>query len=396
MKGTHHEWSHDQRGEALPLALIALAVGALLMSPLLGHLSTGLKATARIEQTAHDQYASDAGAEYALWSLGHNVSLRMTLMDNVGAPIDIETPGPVNGTAASVRAVCTSVKERNIDEYPSLPWALWAQSATRTSTIEFGGTGHRVNGAVHSNNQLNIAGSGISVYGRAEHAGGLSVVGPGNYFVPGPPENPTVGAVEDSPIVWDIAEFSDPNLSGSIAAEAAALGKYHVHTAPWDVTGDTTVSEGIHYCTSSVSFSGSGLSWPNVTIVSTDVITVSGSGLSFTPYVEGLSFFSAKASADNVIVISGSNNTVGATYAPNGRIAISGSGSTIVGAFVGDRIEVSGSGATIDLAKVPMHNPDTERCGVFDIESTAGTTRTSVRVTECDPQGMRVLAWRLE
>jgi hypothetical protein len=317
-------------------------------------------------------------------------------MDNPGEPVDLDMPEAVNGAMGAVRAVCASVKERDTDEYPRLPFAFWAQSATRTSTIAISGTGHRVNGAAHSNNQFNIAGNGISVHGRVEHVGGLSVVGPGNYFVPGPPENPTVGAVENSPIYWDIAEFNDPTVPGSIAAEAYAAGKYHVHTTPWNVTTSVVVPEGIHYCTSGVSFSGSGLSWHNVTIVSTDAITISGSGLTFTPYVEGLAFFSTKASSDTVIDISGSSNTGAATYAPNGRIAISGSGGTIVGAFVGDRIELSGSGATIELADVPMRNPDTERCGVFDVESVAGTTRTAVRATDCDPEGMRILAWRLD
>jgi len=396
MRRTRPLWRDDQRGEALPLALIALAVGTLLMAPLLGHVSTGFRSTTKVEQTAHLQYASDAGAEYALWLLDHQPALRATLMDSVGASVDIVAPGPVNGATPSVRAVCASVKERDLDEYPSLPWALWAQSATRTSTIELSGTGHRVNGAVHSNNQINIAGNGISVYGRVEHVGGISVVGPGNYFVPGPPENPAVAAVGPSPIQWDLAEFSDPSQPGTIAAEAHARGDYHRHTAPWNVTGADSVPEGIHYCTSSVTFSGSSLSWHNVTIVSTDVITVSGSGLTFTPYVEGLVFYSSKASADSVISISGSSNTGGATYAPSGRIELSGSGSAIVGAFVGDRIAISGGGATVDLADVPMRNPNTQRCGVFDVESTAGGTRTSVRATNCAPQGIRVLGWRIE
>jgi len=395
MTRMHRGWRHDQRGEALPFALIALAVGTLLLSPLLARLSTGLSTTAKVEESAHDQYTSDAGIEYALWTISHDASLRSSLMDSPGTPVDLATPGTVNDKEATVRAVCTAVKERDTGEYPRMPWALWAQSATRPSTIAIGGNGHRVNGDVHSNNTLNIAGNGISVHGRAEHVGGLSVVGPGNYFVPGPPENPTVGTVEDPPIVWDIDEFSDPTVAGTLAAEAHARGKYHVHTTPWNVTIADTVPEGIHYCTSSVSFSGSGLSWHNVTIVSTDVIVISGSGLTFTPYVDGLSFFSSKASADDVIAISGSSNTGGATYAPNGRITLTGSGGTIRGAFVGDRIEIGGGGATIEVADVPMRTPATERCGVFDIESIAGTTRTSARVSDCSAEGLRILAWHI-
>ena len=62
-----------------------------------------------------------------------------------------------------------------------------------------------------------------------------------------------MGTVEDPPIVWDIDEFSDPTVAGTLAAEAHARGKYHVHTTPWNVTIADTVPEGIHYCTSSVS-----------------------------------------------------------------------------------------------------------------------------------------------
>ena len=62
-----------QRGQALILVLIALALGAWLIGPTLNYVSTGL-IESRISQNALlNQYAADAAVEYVLWQLKHNV-----------------------------------------------------------------------------------------------------------------------------------------------------------------------------------------------------------------------------------------------------------------------------------------------------------------------------------
>jgi len=54
----------------LALALIILGIGALLIPTFLAYTSTKLLASRAIEESLKEQYAADAGMEYALWHLG--------------------------------------------------------------------------------------------------------------------------------------------------------------------------------------------------------------------------------------------------------------------------------------------------------------------------------------
>ncbi len=73
MENRKLEGREGQRGSALILVLIALALGSMLITPTLGYVSTGL-AEARIsEELLLEQYAADAAVEYAMWQLKYNV-----------------------------------------------------------------------------------------------------------------------------------------------------------------------------------------------------------------------------------------------------------------------------------------------------------------------------------
>ena len=60
---------NSQRGQALILVLIALALGSLLISPTLNYVNTGLLETRLSKQQLLEQYAADAAVEYSLWQL---------------------------------------------------------------------------------------------------------------------------------------------------------------------------------------------------------------------------------------------------------------------------------------------------------------------------------------
>ena len=62
-----------QRGAALILVLIALALGSLLITPTLRYVYTGLLETRISEELLLQQYAADAAVEYSLWQLNYNV-----------------------------------------------------------------------------------------------------------------------------------------------------------------------------------------------------------------------------------------------------------------------------------------------------------------------------------
>jgi len=60
---------NSQKGQALPLALVALAIGILTIAPFLGHAGSSLIGSRIYEQSISEQYAADAGVEYAIWHL---------------------------------------------------------------------------------------------------------------------------------------------------------------------------------------------------------------------------------------------------------------------------------------------------------------------------------------
>ncbi len=62
-------WWRDTRGISLPLALVVLALGTLLVGPLLWCVGTGISAIRAVETNLYRQYTSDAGAKYVLFAL---------------------------------------------------------------------------------------------------------------------------------------------------------------------------------------------------------------------------------------------------------------------------------------------------------------------------------------
>jgi len=60
---------NSQKGQALPLALVALAIGMLTIAPFLGHAGSSLIGSRIYHQSISEQYSADAGVEYAIWHL---------------------------------------------------------------------------------------------------------------------------------------------------------------------------------------------------------------------------------------------------------------------------------------------------------------------------------------
>ena len=69
MKGVVRKLIRDEKGKAMALALILLVVGGLILTPLLGLMSTGLVAGQVYEKKTAELYAADAGVENAIWHL---------------------------------------------------------------------------------------------------------------------------------------------------------------------------------------------------------------------------------------------------------------------------------------------------------------------------------------
>ena len=67
------EGMKSQRGQALILVLIVLALGSLLITPTLKYVGTGLVEAHVSERFLLKEYAADAAVEYSLWQLKYNV-----------------------------------------------------------------------------------------------------------------------------------------------------------------------------------------------------------------------------------------------------------------------------------------------------------------------------------
>ena len=60
---------NSEKGQALPLAMMALALGTLVITPFLSHASSSLIGSRVYEQGITELYSCDSGIEYAMWSL---------------------------------------------------------------------------------------------------------------------------------------------------------------------------------------------------------------------------------------------------------------------------------------------------------------------------------------
>jgi len=60
---------NSQKGQAFPLALVALAIGMLVVAPFLSQAGSSLIGSRIYEQAIDEQYSADAGVEYAIWNL---------------------------------------------------------------------------------------------------------------------------------------------------------------------------------------------------------------------------------------------------------------------------------------------------------------------------------------
>jgi hypothetical protein len=84
-----------ESGQALPLALVALAIGAVLVTPILTDVSVNLLAARKTDEAIADYYSVDAGVEWGLWRLKNNPTLT-TSTTYEGAPLQ-PTPVSING-----------------------------------------------------------------------------------------------------------------------------------------------------------------------------------------------------------------------------------------------------------------------------------------------------------
>ena len=100
-------WELGEAGQTLPLLLVALALGVLVISALLYAVDARLLTARHLAERMREQYAADAGVEYAL--------NRLMLSPNCGTPGAVTTfalPAPVNGLSPTISVRCVSQPAR--------------------------------------------------------------------------------------------------------------------------------------------------------------------------------------------------------------------------------------------------------------------------------------------
>jgi len=104
MKAMLRRIKSEQKGTLLILALILLAVGSLILVPLLSYMGTGLTVGKIFDEETKDYYAADAGVEDAIWQITEGV---FELPDPFREPPDHYNPwgysiADVNGRSVSI------------------------------------------------------------------------------------------------------------------------------------------------------------------------------------------------------------------------------------------------------------------------------------------------------
>jgi hypothetical protein len=74
---------NNEKGQALPLVLIAMTIGTLVITPFLGHAGSGIIGSRIFGHMINEQYSCDSGAEHAIWNLTYS-----DLADQLTAPGD--------------------------------------------------------------------------------------------------------------------------------------------------------------------------------------------------------------------------------------------------------------------------------------------------------------------
>jgi hypothetical protein len=96
-----------EEGQALPLAILALTIGALVVAPFLGHAGTSLIGSRFYAGIIHEQNACDAGVEHAIWGLtSGDLSGTFT---GPGDEVTYELDETINGLDVSVTVTANTI-----------------------------------------------------------------------------------------------------------------------------------------------------------------------------------------------------------------------------------------------------------------------------------------------
>ena len=123
---------HDESGLSLPATLITLAVGLILIVPLLTSTSTAMLGTRAADQALLRHYSLDAGIEYGIWKLRYDAAFRATVDAVPLTPVAVTPSMSLNGVSPSLTATALNTSG----------WTTLAQTPTNAiagAALAYGG-----------------------------------------------------------------------------------------------------------------------------------------------------------------------------------------------------------------------------------------------------------------
>ncbi len=364
----------DEKGEILITALIVMAVGVLLIMPVLHFVSTRHNQTRRVELSMGGQYAQDAGIEYAIWKIETDTAFRQTLINNPGTPYTLPMVATVNGVTPTLQVV-------------RLQPTLWTYSIWVSDTLTINANNTKVYGDIHSNGSIYDNKNGTEIYGDVSYVDTCSAT-PAFAHAQQVPR-------KDIPEPFHIEDFRP---GGAWAVRAQAEGKYYQYSS---LSVGATLAQGLHYVTGNVQLTDSNNVMTGITIVAEGTISVNQTANKVTfinPYVPGLLFFTNSTNS-KAIFVDGNKEAFfegGLMYAPRGTVEIAGNSLTTAGWFLAKAMMITKNNLTVNNNVIaPSAGIDLGLSDpIYDVRATTPSGTTTARV-EQSSTGLHIVAWHL-
>jgi predicted acyltransferase (DUF342 family) len=297
----------DENGKVLALTLILLVVGGLIMTPLLGLMTSGLAAGQVYEKKTDELYAADAGVENGIWHLQQ------------GGSVDDILEFTMNGKAVTVE----------IEELPHECYEMATYEITSTATSQ-DGSGTTVVAQV----------TGITVYVDElfYDANAGTVYIPNNVYVEG-----DVELSAEVHIVGDLKAGGNVILNqGSLIGGIVCVG------------GDLTLNNNATIQASV--YVGGDLTMNNLAIIESD-LNVGGSVT-----MSGSADITGGIHAEGDVTIEGQAAVVNGNVCTNGNVTVGGQNTLIDGDVY------AGGTITADEGKITGERCDSGACGECEID----------------------------
>jgi uncharacterized repeat protein (TIGR01451 family) len=226
--------------------------------------------------------------------------------------------------------------------------ALWANATDDPGAIHLrGATKDTIDGLVHSNGGIDIAGAEKRLTGGTEHVDGVLLAGGPHVVDPAA----TQVAPADYPVDFHIDDYSP---GGRAAAEAGALFRDQspsCSSGTWRPKGVLTT--GLYWAPCAVAITGGVTADGPVTVVATGTVSVSGNAHSFEPLSDGIVFLSGSVSSQAIDLAGAHSSFAGFVHAPDGGVEVTGSGHTFYCGILADTIQTSGGSMLFDVGDCP-------------------------------------------